>query len=678
MRSLLALFVLASCSAAWADEGMWTLDNLPKAQLKQKYAFEPDQAWIDKAMKSSVRLASGCSGSFVSPDGLVLTNNHCVIGCVSGLSSKDKDYVNNGFLAKDRAAELQCPDIELNRLEAITDVTARIGQATTNLSGKAYSEAKNAEKAKLESECAGGSSSARCDVVELYNGGLYHLYRYHRFQDVRLVWSPEYATGFFGGDPDNFNFPRYNLDAGLLRAYENGKPAKVDDYFPLTTQGVKPGELTMVTGHPGSTQRLLTVAQLERRRDIDMLHYLINYSERRGLLIQYGRQGAEAERQAQNDLTRIENSLKVFKGQMQALQEPALLQRKRDDEAALRAAADATQSGAWDEIARAQQTYRDIWIPYDYIETRFGFWSKHFEFARHLVRGAEERAKPNGERLREYQDATLPTVTQALFSSAALYPEFEKAKLAWSLSKLREMLGPDDEFVKLVFGKESPDALAARLIGGTKLGDIAVRRSLWEGGAEAVAQSRDPFIQLARAIDAPARAIRRQYENDVEALEKKAAETISKVRFAKSGTNSYPDATFTLRLSYGEVAGWEDKGRQITPFTDFAGLYARATGFDPFRLAPRWLEKKSELTLATPFNFVTSNDIIGGNSGSPVINRKGEIVGLAFDGNIQSLGGAYWFDERVNRCVSVDARALIEALRVVYGAESLVKEINPL
>lgn len=676
MRKILALGVLSSLPwAAGAVEGMWTLDNLPRAALKAQYGFEPDAAFVDRLMHGSVRLANGCSGSFVSSDGLVLTNNHCVIGCLSGLSSATRDLVGQGFVARARGEELQCPDAELNRLERITDVTERISKATANLSGTAYQDAKNAEKARIESEC-GDARTVRCDVVELYQGGRQQLYRYRRFQDVRLVFAPEYDIGFFGGDPDNFQFPRYNLDAALLRAYEDGKPAKVEHWFAMSPAGVKNGDLTLVTGHPGSTERQLTVAQLERQRDLDLVESLLYFSELRGLLSRYSAEGAEQARQAQGDLPFVENSLKVYRGKLRALQSVSLLQRKREEEADLQRDASPADRAAWTQIAEAQLAYARLAQPYRYLEGGSAFMTRYFGFARTLVRAAEERAKPDAERLREFQEANAPRLTQRLFSSAPIYPEYEKLRLAWSLEKLRERLGPDDGAVKLVLARESPSALAARLVDGTRLGDVAERKRLWEGGATAIAESRDPFIELARAIDAPSRALRRQYENEVESVESRGQEAIARLRFARLGTGVYPDATFTLRLSYGEVRGWTERGREIAPFTTLAGLYGRATDSPPFRLAPRWIQRKPRLDLATPFNFVSTNDIVGGNSGSPVLNRKGELVGLAFDGNVHALGGAYGFDEALNRTVSVDARAILEALRGVYEVPGLVAELR--
>ena len=683
MRTVLLLAAALAVQPVLAAEGMWTLDNLPRVELKSQYDFSPDQAWVDKVMLSSLRLAGGCSGSFVSSTGLVLTNHHCAVGCLEQVSSAKKNYVNDGFLARTREEEIRCPEIELNRLEKITDVTKEVNAATAGLTGEAYTQAQTAVTAKLTSACVGNDKeTVRCDVVTLYHGGLYHLYRYHRFQDARLVWAPEDDAANFGGDPDNFNFPRYDLDATILRAYENGKPAVVKHYFPFSKDGAKTGELTFTAGHPGSTERLNTVAQLETLRDVRLISTLKRQAELRGLLTQYRKLGAEEARIAGNDLFFLENSYKVVNGELSALLDPELIKRKRTEETALRKFVasrpqlQAKAGGAWDAIARAQAVYRDIELEYDVEELGRGFMSKYFSYARTLLRGAAERAKPDGQRLPEFASARLPEVEQRLFSSAPVYPAFEKVKLAWSLTKMREWLGADDPFVKQILGKESPEQLAARLINGTKLGDPAVRKALWQGDKDAVEKSDDPFIQLARTVDPAARAIRNRYENEVESVEKKNAELIAQARFVQLGTKVYPDATFTLRVSYGEVKGWEERGKPVAPFTDFAGAFARHTGAEPFALAPSWLAAKDKLNLGQHLNFVTTNDIIGGNSGSPMINRKGEITGLAFDGNIHSLGGAFWFDPRINRTVGVESGGILESLEKIYGATALAKEIR--
>ena len=675
--------VFVTGAGAFAAEGMWTPDNLPKAQLQEKYKFAPDAKWAGHVQHAALRLAGGCSGSFISPTGLVLTNHHCVNSCVQQLSTADKDFIKSGFYAKEEKDEIKCPEIELNRLDTIADVTARVKQATNGKDGEAYSKAEKAVKSDIEKECVGkNSANTRCDVVSLYHGGVYDVYKYHRYQDVRLVFAPEFAIAFFGGDPDNFNFPRYDLDMGVLRAYENGKPAKVVDYYPFSKNGADENELTIVVGNPGGTDRHLTIAQLETSRDVSTPHVLLLLAELRGVLEQFRTESSEHARIAQNELLGIENSYKVFKGRLEALQDPEVFNFKHRQEQELRDFVDADASRrakygkAWDEIAKAQATYRDIAVQYRFAEGRPGIYSEYFSFARALVRGAEERKKPNAERLREFTESQLPSVTQSLFSTAPVYPDFEKVKLVWSLTKLREWLGTDSPFVRKVLGKESPEALADKWIAATKLGDPAVRKALWDGGADAIAKSDDPFIVLARSIDPDARAIRKRYEDEVQSVVDKNSELIAAARFEKYGTGVYPDATFTQRFSFGEVKGWNEKGTWIKPFTDIAGAFAHATGFEPFALPQSWLDAKNALDLQQRLNFVTTNDIIGGNSGSPVINRNAEIVGLVFDGNIESLGGDFWFDERVNRTVAVHSGAILEALHKVYKADRLTKEIE--
>ncbi|TJY56645.1 S46 family peptidase [Sinimarinibacterium sp. CAU 1509] len=665
-------------TTARAAEGLWTLDNLPVAQIKAKYGFEPDAGWTERVMQSTVRLASGCSGAFVSADGLVLTNAHCVLDCARELSGGKRDVVNNGFVAHKRDQELACPSAEVNRLDAITDVTASINAATEGLEGRAFVEARNTQIADLESTCVGAeSATVHCDVVELYNGGRYALYRYYRLRDVRLVFSPEYRAGFFGGDPDHFNFPRYTFDIGLLRAYENGKPASVAHHLKLNPAGAQPGELTMITGHPGDGERQLTVAQLLRMRDVDLTEYLAYYSEQRGLLWQYSRGSAEAARQAQADLAHAESHLKEFRGELDALLDPALLEQKRAQEEALRSAYKGTaDNDPWIAIANAQRRYREIEAPYRLLEGRRGLYSRYFTIARHLVRAAEERAKPNAERLPEYQDASLPRLQQILFSTTPIYPDYEKTKLAWSLDTMRTQLGADDPVVKLVLARESPEVVSEHLVDGTQLGEVAVRQRLWAEGVEAIAKSKDPFIQLARAVDTISRDLRSRYESEVEAVEAHNAATIEQLRLAQFGTSAYPDATSTLRLSYGEVRGWIEKGQAVEPFTTLKEIFDRATGFDPFRLPDGWLAARTTLDLDTRFNFVTTNDVFGDNTSGPVINREAEVVGLAFDGNIHSLSGKFWFDEARSRSVAVHSAAIAEVLTKVYHAESLVQEMT--
>ncbi len=682
MRTLLLFIGCAICASTHAAEGMWTLDNLPMERLKDGYSFAPDAAWVDRVMRASVRIAGGCSASFVSKDGLVMTNHHCASQCVEQLSSAMKDYSKDGFLARRSEHEVRCPEIELNRLEKITDVSDQVQAATKGLQGEAFKSAQDAAKAKLTADCVGqDSSTTRCDVVDLYHGGRYHLYRYHRFQDARLVWVPEKAAAFFGGDPDNFNFPRYDLDVALLRAYEDGKPAAVRDYLPFSQRGAEEGEMVFVTGHPGSTQRQLTLSQLNTLREVNILGRLLELAEARGVLEQYGKSSAEAARTSEQTLFGIENGYKALYGEFTALFEPALLKNKQDEEATLRRFVESKPElksmigGAWDAIEAAQLIYRQIEKPYRFLEGSRGFSTKYFTHARMLVRAAQERVKPNSERLPEFVESKMPEVEQRLFSRAPIYPEFEKVKLAFALTKMREWLGSDDPIVKQVLGKRSPEQVAAATVDATKLGEVALRRELWAGGREAVEKSDDPFIKLALAIDPAARAIRKQYEREVESVEQRNSELIAQASFAQHGTAAYPDATFTLRLSYGEVKGWEEAGKPVPPFTTIGGAFDRDTGIDPFALPATWHAAKNKLNLAQRYNLVTTNDVIGGNSGSPLINRKGEIVGLIFDGNIHSLGGAFWYDPRYNRAVAVHSGAIIELLKSTYDAAELAREI---
>jgi len=682
MRKLLLLQALFLTGAAAAGEGMWTLDNPPVETLRKAIGFAPDEAWMQRAMHGAARIAGGCSSSFVSRDGLVLSNHHCVAECLGELSSAKKDYLKDGFLARQRSEEAACPAMEIDRLERITDITKAVKDATAGLEGTAFKQAQNAVRAKITAECAGKEGSrVRCDVVDLYHGGQYKLYRYHRFQDVRLVFAPEQQMAFFGGDPDNFNFPRYDLDMSIVRVYEDGKPAHVEEFFPLSPSGPAAGDPVFVVGHPGSTRRELTTAQLAAERDIELPARLFRSYELRGIIERYRSEGAESARIANSDLFYIENSLKARRGMFEALVDPALMARKLQRETALRAfvAANpklkATTAGAWDDVAQALETFRAFRDRWQQVEVGFAFQSDYFDIARRIVRGAAERRKPDAERLPEYNESALPQLQARLFSAAPIYPDYERLKLGFGLTKMREVLGADDPFVHKVLARESPEQMADRLVGGTKLGDLAVRHALWDGGMAAVEKSDDPFIQLALAVDPEARALRNRYESEVEARIQKGTERIAQARFAMEGTGVYPDATFTLRLSYGTVKGWKEGDRDVSPFTDFGGAFDRATGAFPFELAPSWIAARDKIDLARPLNFSSDNDIIGGNSGSPVLNRRGELVGLIFDGNIHSLGGAYWFDDRLNRAVAVDSAAILEAMGKIYGADALRAEL---
>jgi hypothetical protein len=675
-RFLIVAALVATALPARADEGMWLYNDFPSDSVKSKYGFAPDTAWLTRARLASVRLAGGCSGSFVSSGGLVLTNHHCASECIQQLSTAEKDLSENGFVAAAIGDEAKCPEIEINQLVEIKDVTDRVTAATAGKDAAAFGEAQKAEMSRIEHDCA-QDGTWRCDVVTLYHGGAYHLYRYKRYQDVRLVAAPEFRIAFFGGDPDNFTFPRYDLDMSLLRVYENGKPAATPDFFRMNPKGARDGDLTFVSGHPGRTQRLMTIAQLTFLRDVAFPARLARLAEARGMLTQFGKQSAEARRTSQESLFFVENSYKAILGEWRALLDPVQFGRKVDDEGALRLfVQDPAKSGAWDAIARAEATFRDFYDAYYLLEAGGAFPGDLFGIARMLVRGTAEREKPNEARLREYTDSSLPTLTQRLFSTAPIHPDVQEAWLSFGLTKLRELLTADDPTVRRILGKESPERLATAAVRGTKLADVAVRKALWDGGKAAVDASDDPMIVLARLVDPDARAVRKRFDDDVDSVIRKNSEVIAKAHFEAMGKKTYPDATFSLRLSYGAVKGYLEKGKMVNPVTTLAGAFERHTGQDPFALPKSWLDARKRLDLKTPFNIATTNDIIGGNSGSPVFNRKMELVGLVFDGNLQSLGGAFWFDESVNRTVAVSSAAILETLKKVYGADRVVKELR--
>jgi hypothetical protein len=663
-----------------ADEGMWLPNAFPSAEVGKKYGFAPDQAWLDHVRLSSARLAQGCSGSFVSDAGLVMTNHHCAHECLEQLSGAKRDLIANGFYARTQAEELKCPALEVNQLVSIEDVTQRISAVLANKSGQAYSEAKKAEQAKLEKACA-TSDEVRCEVVELYEGARHHLYKYQRYQDVRVVFAPELSIAFFGGDPDNFNFPRYDLDLAFLRIYSGGKPAKVEHYFPFSAQGAQAGQLTFTSGHPGHTSRDFSVTELLYERRVQLPRRIQNLAELRGQLVEFGRRSAEEDRYSKGLLFMVENSLKAYKGRFGALMDGDLIEQKRAREKALRTklASDKRPgfSGAYASIDKAIAALTEISAAYDLLERGRAFPGDLFSIARTLVRAADELPKPNESRFPEYTDAALPGLKQELFSPAPIHPPLEELQLRFGLTKLREVLGADDPIVHKLLGKKSPAKLAAELVRGSKLANVATRKQLFEGGKAAVDASKDPLIALARLVDPDARPVRKRYEDEIESALDKAHEAIATVRFETYGTSLYPDATFTLRFSYGAVKGWIERGQPVPPFTNIRGAFERETGEDPFALPKSWLNARAKLNLDTPFNFVTTNDIVGGNSGSPVIDKDARIVGLIFDGNIDSLGGDYGFDERVNRAVAVHSSAIVEALKVVYGAGRIADELRP-
>jgi len=669
-------------TAAIADEGMWTFDNFPAAAVNAKYHTAIDQAWLSRVRGASVRLSSGCSASLVSARGLVLTNHHCVRDCAQNLSTAQTDYVKDGFSAARREDEKLCPGMQAEILTTISDVTSGITAAAAGKTGQDFVKARDAAIAAVEKEgCAGHQALYRCQVITLYQGGQYKLYVYRKYADVRLVAAPELQTAFFGGDPDNFNFPRYDLDFSFVRLYEKDAPMATPDHLQWSVDPPRDGEPVFVAGNPGSTQRLLTAEQLETLRDLSLPRTLLLYSEVRGRLIRFSSESAEHARIADDRLFGIENSFKALSGEWKALIDPALISAKRAGDRQLRAAMAknaklAKETGdPWSDIARAQADLRSLYPSYIFLEARGGFSSDLFRYARALVRAAEEKSKPNGERLPEYTDSQLPLLEKRLLDVAPVYPELEQMMLEFWLSKLRENLTADAPATKTFLGKESPETLSARLA-QSKLGDPMLRRKLWEGGKAAIMASDDPMIHFVLATDAASRAARKDYETRVSGPVDRAAQKLAKARFAVYGANTYPDATFSLRLSYGKVGGWSDNGAAIGPFTRFAGLWTRATGQFPFDLAPRWQQAQGKVAPDTVFDFVSDNDIIGGNSGSPAINARGQVVGAIFDGNIDSLGGAFGFDPKVNRAVSVSTAAITEALRKVYDNGALVAELT--
>ncbi len=661
--------VLLCATVANADEGMWLFTDFPAASVKQAYGFAPDAAWLQRVRLGSLRLANGCSASFVSADGLVMTNHHCIRGCLDDLSTPQRDLLTVPFFAKTRELEERCPKVEANQLVEITDVTARVLEATKGATGPEYQKALKAEQAKVEQECAKGDAKMRCDLVTLFNGATFHLYTYRRFQDVRMVFAPEFAMAAFGGDPDNFNFPRYGVDMAFLRVWEDGKPRPSPEALKFAKKPAKENDLVFTSGHPGGTERNRTVAQLEFQRDVGLAWNLLFYSELRGRMDEWMKGDVERTRVARSKLRSVENSLKAQRGRLEALVAPGFLEKKRADEAALRAKAPGTTSAAWDAIAKAMMDLRPIYAELRLKEGSEAMMGDLFSYARMLVRNAEESKKPAAERLPEYTDARKPVLVQQLTGSAPVSKPFETAMLGWSLNRMRNLLGADDAYVRDVLGNKAPDDLAAELIDGTKLEDAAFRKDVLEGKA---AIDADPMLVFAKKVDAQARAVRKKSEDQVDAVLKKSFEQIGEARRAAYGTEGYPDATFTLRLSFGSVKGYG----AVKPFTTVSGFYSRLTGKFPFAASEAWLAAKKKLKGETPFNVITTNDIIGGNSGSPLVDRNGDVVGLVFDGNLQSLGGNFGYDGKENRTTAVHGELILNALRSVYGAESLAKELT--
>ena len=676
----LSVAVIFALAALQAEEGMWTFDNPPTRLIQEKYNFTLTPQWLDHVRLSSVRLNDGGSGSFVSATGLLLTNHHVALGHLQKNSTPEHDYVKNGFYARTAQEEIKSPDLEVNVLVSMENVTSRVQDA---LKGARSAEQEFAKRrdviAAIERESL-EKTGLRSDVVTLYQGGEYWLYRYKKYTDVRIVFAPEQQIAFYGGDPDNFTYPRYDLDFALFRVYENGQPIKSENYLKWNPKGASDGELVFVSGHPGSTQRLDTLAQLEAERDLYEPAYLKILHNRIDTLKKYSQSSPEASRRALSQIFGLENSLKAYEGRSRGLQDKRVMDAKRADETKFKAQVMANPQSktaygnAWDQIAAAEKK----------AQTRFkeqyfhGLNSTLANLAMEIVQYVAEIKKPDGERLPGYHEAQLDSLKLQMFSPAPIYPDMEIARITGALELDLAEVGPNDPFVKLVLNGKPPRDVATELVNGSKLTDPEVRKKLVEGGEAAVAASTDSMIVLARRLDPMRRELIKWMEDNVQSVEQRAGEQLGKARFAAFGKSTYPDATFTLRLSYGQMKGYPMNGTIAPPMTTMFGLYDRSASFGnkpPFDLPQRYAEGRDKLDLATPFNFVTTNDIIGGNSGSPVVNRNGEIVGLIFDGNIESLVGDFVYEGETNRAVAVHTAAITEALRKLYGAEALANEL---
>ncbi len=680
---LLCILTLGLGTFAFADEGMWLFNHFPVDKVKAKYGFAPDQAWLDHVRLSSARAPNG-SSSFVSADGLIFTNHHIAQGCVHDLSTNGKDYMKNGFYAPTRAEEPKCPGMEFVVLEGIEDVTDQVNAAAKpSMSTADAGKAQREEMSNLEKQCSTGDM--RCDVVTLFSGAMYNLYKYKKYDDIRLVFAPEFDIAFFGGDPDNFEYPRYDLDISFLRAYENGQPAKTTDYLKWSPAGVTEGDLVFVSGNPGRTQRLFTMDQLNFLRDVQYPWQLKSLSRRVDMLQKFSAESAENAREAESDLFGLQNAYKAFNGYQGGLLDKDLMAKKAADEKALREfiTSDAKRKqefgDPWTEISKAVSVQKQMFLPFIYIDNMGGFRSELARYARTIVRATAEKQKPSNQRIRGYQDSALPTLEQRLFSTAPVYKSLDQVQLAESLAEMQERLGANNDVVKTALAGKSPGERAKELIAGTKLDEVSVRKQLYEGGKAAVDASNDPLIVLMRQVEPAALALHQQDEDEVQSVLRRSGGDIGKALFAKDGFNVPPDATFTLRLSYGAVAGYKLNGKNIPWFTTMGGAYEHATqhgGKPPYELPESWLKYKGAINLKTPFDTVSTPDIIGGNSGSPVINKAGEVVGIIFDGNIESLPWNFEYTDKVARSVEVDSRAITESLRNIYHADTLVNELT--
>jgi hypothetical protein len=668
----------------FADEGMWLFNQPPRQILRERYQFDATDAWLEHLEKSCVRFDVGGSGSFVSEDGLLISNHHIGADALQKVSTREKDYLRDGFYARTPAEEIKCLDLELNVLDSIEDVTARVNDAVPkDVDAEAAFAARRKIIAGIEKESL-DHTGLRSDVVTLWQGGAYHLYRYKRYTDVRIVFAPEQQIAFYGGDPDNFEFPRYDLDICLFRAYENGQPAKIKNYLQFSRSGAREGDLVLVGGHPGESSRLLTAAELENLRDHDLPFGLAVANRREVLLGNWSARNEENARRAKAIFLDTQNWRKGDAGRLAGLLGgdliPAKLKEEADFKNQLAGRPQFTGAlAAYDKIAGATALMATQTVRYSLLDHYTeGFASESFAIARTLLRAGDELAKPNGERLPEFSDSDKASLRLELFSEQPIYTDLEILSLADSLTCLAGELGANDPLVSKVLAGRSPEERAAELINGTKVRDVAFRKKLYDGGSNVVTAAHDPMIELARLVDPESRALRKVVETQTEVKHQAQAE-IARARNAIFGTTGYPDATFTLRLAFGTVKSYEeDDGQPVRPFTTLGGLYEHERmmkGKPPFDLPPLWEKRKSRLDLKMPFNFVSTADIIGGNSGSPVVNRAGEFVGIIFDGNLQSLPWDYAFSDKQGRATAVASPVILEALDKVYGVKELTREL---
>jgi hypothetical protein len=667
-----------------ADEGMWLMNQLPAGRLKAAHGFEPDADWVEHVQKSCVRFGRGASASFVSPRGLIMTNHHVGSGTIRKLSDAEHDYLKDGYYAATLDRELPCPALHVDVLMAIEDVTDRVNAGVTPQMSPAEALAVRKEAEAAIEKQARETTGFQPQIVVLFGGARYHLYLYKRYTDVRFVMAPEQAIAYFGGDNENFSYPRYDLDVSFFRAYEDGQPARIEHYLKWSADGAQDGQFVFLAGHPYRTSRLHTLDHLRFLRDVQFPLKLQVYNQREVALMQFIARSDEHRRIGLGDLLGVQNGRKALDWRLRGLLDAGIVQRKAQAERALREAvvADPTRraayASAWDEMSQALAAARSFYPAYFVLEDRSWLYGRLYSVARDLVRWAAEREKPDGRRLAEYRDVGLPALKRHLFSPAPIYAELERMRLEDSLTMLSRVLGGDHPAVRTALAGQTPEQRAAQLVAGTRLKDVAYRRQLFEGGSSAIAASDDAMIRFLGDLDPVARKFRERYEDELQSIERAAYARIAKASFAANGNTTYPDASSTLRLSFGTVSGYEENGESIAPLTTLRGAYelaARHSHQAPYLLPKSWMDRKDRLDLGTPFNFVCTADIIGGNSGSPVFNAQAEVVGIVFDGNIQGLVWDYHFDQRQGRAVGVHSRAIIEALRKVYDAGGLADEL---